>query len=426
MAVNTMPAPIPIHAAAGEDVSPKGSPPWINGNRSRRPRRAQMERQRNHFEKQQREAKFLEMLGSKCSSPQNQLQQKISAQHQSPNQQQIQNQNWNHRLQSQQQNHHYLPQPPLAPQVTIEVLLLKAEQADSQKEAEWVLRRLQENKGYVWSMAQDARGCRALQQLLEVVFVKDELRSALAVGLKGHVKEAIESPHANHVLQRCIELLRPTLLSFVVEEIEKYPKEPEPEPGGNTRVRQCPICTMAKHRFGCRVLERLIEHFPLAQLQNIIDAILKQANDLCKHSFGNFVLQHLLEHGDQDVRRRICDVLQQDLVSLTQDRYACGVVDKALSYGNVEDQRGLARLLVQTPGLLGWMCSTKPGAQVAAVLRAFRVLNGSELEDARRIVFEHGKEAQLLKTRHGRLIWNAAGLPGGDEVVVGDEHAWRR
>jgi hypothetical protein len=60
----------------------------------------------------------------------------------------------------------------------------------------------------------------------------------------GHVREAIESPHANFVLQKLIETMPPSFTSFVLDEIRGH------------------VDWAARHRFGCRVVARLVEHNP--------------------------------------------------------------------------------------------------------------------------------------------------------------------
>merc|ERR1719188_1121689 len=138
-------------------------------------------------------------------------------------------------------------------------------------------------------------------------------------------------PNANHVLQRVVELMRPGAIQFVVEEVLGHNKG---------------IPDLAKHRYGCRVLERLIEHFPPHSLEQLIDEILSDLKSLLGHPFGNFVVQHLLEHGDDLCKREIVRNLCQDteeLKTIAGHQYACSVLDKALSYGHVEDQVTLAK-----------------------------------------------------------------------------------
>jgi len=196
---------------------------------------------------------------------------------------------------------------------------------------------LQKVRGHVWSMAQDERGCRLLQWLLGVTSTVQGAN--LVAELAGHVRDAVHSPHANHVLQRSIELLPPASVDFVLYELQE------------THV----LAQFARHRFGCRVLERLIEHFPAQKLVPLVNGVTGDANvlaSLCRHPFGNFVVQHFLEHGDHRVRSNIVDVLLSDIASFACDRHAHAVVEKALNYSATQDQHTLAAAIKDTRGLL--------------------------------------------------------------------------
>ena len=42
----------------------------------------------------------------------------------------------------------------------------------------------------------------------------------------------------------------------------------------------------ARHRFGCRIIERLIEQGPCPRITKLMDDILVDAPQLCQHKFG--------------------------------------------------------------------------------------------------------------------------------------------
>merc|ERR1712137_726176 len=58
---------------------------------------------------------------------------------------------------------------------------------------------------------------RAIQYLLEKLPMKDQV--ALVTALHGHVRNAINSPYANYVVQKVVELMTPTQASFIIEEV---------------------------------------------------------------------------------------------------------------------------------------------------------------------------------------------------------------
>lgn len=223
--------------------------------------------------------------------------------------------------------------------------------------------------GCVVPLALDQDGCRVLQSALDQA--DSACRTAMANEMKGNVCKAVDSPHANHVLQRFIEVLAPGSVRFILQELSQG---------------QHPTA-LARHRFGCRVLERLIEHFPAAWLSDFLQAVLEDAASLCGNQFGTFVMQHILEHGLPAHKRRIADALLLDVQWAALDQNAVGVVDSALSYAPVEDQKRLATAILKRNGLVQAM--SKSGRGHTAVVRLLRVLetsesSGSDLAEARR------------------------------------------
>ena len=125
-------------------------------------------------------------------------------------------------------------------------------------------------RGQVLGHSMDAHGCRLVQRALALA--DDAGRVEIAQELRGHICEVLESPHGNYVLQRIIELMRPSVVSFVLGELTACMTPQE----------------LAKHRYGCRILERIIEHFPPRLLATSVDALLADAWDLCRHVYGKF------------------------------------------------------------------------------------------------------------------------------------------
>merc|ERR1719276_80463 len=94
---------------------------------------------------------------------------------------------------------------------------------------------------------------------------------------------------------------------------------------------------VARHRFGCRVLERIIEHFPACprasqELGLFLEPILQDAASHCYHAFASFVLQHIVEYGSPSQQRAIVSSLSADLWRVALDIHAVGVFDKALTF----------------------------------------------------------------------------------------------
>uniref|UniRef100_A0A7S4RXB8 PUM-HD domain-containing protein n=1 Tax=Alexandrium monilatum TaxID=311494 RepID=A0A7S4RXB8_9DINO len=173
----------------------------------------------------------------------------------------------------------------------------------------------------LWRFASSAKGSRFLQEALERADAHGAVR--LAAGLNGHVSEAWDSPtaapHANHVVQVCLQALPPAQCHFVLDEMRE---------GGVERAG----CS----KYGCRILQRIIEHFPAQDTSVFVEELLDPdvLLRLAVNRFGNFVVQCVLEHGTQVQRVRIADLLldqdDQKFSRLCENMYASHVVQKAM------------------------------------------------------------------------------------------------
>lgn len=289
--------------------------------------------------------------------------------------------------QQRQQRHPELPQDfqPLEPQ-----------QLQSQKELQMQTQPGQlpatspgEVLGRVWWLSRRAQGCREVQLALEEAPVS--VCATIASELKGHVWEAIECSHANHVLQKCITKCDPEGSRFMINEIVAW------GPGGATY--------MAKHRFGCRIFERLIERCPAETLQPLVEELLKEPRALCCHQFASYVMQHLLEFGCADQRCRLVQQILSEVPRMSLHHRASAVVSKALQHAAAESRQEVARELLKGPDQLVHMAHQRFGhAVVAQILRSHGTDEGLR---ARRLLA--GRLASLQASRYGRAVAKGLG-----------------
>jgi hypothetical protein len=203
---------------------------------------------------------------------------------------------------------------------------LECSSLDRRKKAiEWVISSTQ-------ILAFTRRGCRIVQRAMEVAVWEDQER--LVEKLQGFVLKALQSPHANYVLQKCFEIMPPHKLQFVLKELR----------GQGAFV--------ARHRFGCRVLQRALEHCPPEQNEDLIAEVLMHAPQLVRHTYGNFVIQHILQYGTSHQVHFIADVLIADAMRLANHRIASHVMSCALSCCSPDDAQSLTDVLLKEKGQL--------------------------------------------------------------------------
>merc|ERR1719356_1262605 len=106
--------------------------------------------------------------------------------------------------------------------------------------------------------------------------------------------------------------------------------------------------TKAAHsKFGCRVLQRLIEHFPEEDVAPLLEALIGKGDlqALMISRFGNFVVQCILEHGPSEHRSRVAAVLvgeeDKTFARLAENKYASHVVQHAMKHCDEAEQRRL-------------------------------------------------------------------------------------
>jgi len=151
---------------------------------------------------------------------------------------------------------------------------------------------------------------RIVQWLLQHV---DRLSlDRLILELSRHSMELIDSPHGNHVIAMAIELAQPEALIPMVEQMSSQG-----------------WCSLAKHRFGCRALIRLLQyHMEHEQIGGLINALETSAVELSEHDFGNFVIQCFLECVHNS--RALLNQFIPRIYELAQHRWGSLVIERAL------------------------------------------------------------------------------------------------
>lgn len=199
-------------------------------------------------------------------------------------------------------------------------------------------------------LAFDAEGCRHVQNLLQTS--PQDHAAAIAMELKGHVRTAVESPHANHVIQKILECLPLSLCCFVPEELL----------GVGLAV--------ARHRYGCRVLCRLIEHHAdRSEVSSaLFDEVLECAHFLCRNEFGKHVLNSILEHGADKRKVQVARAILPGSVSLATHRAASYVVQHALEHCGPSEQEALAAALLSGPQVMLVLAKSQAGGHVVRAL----------------------------------------------------------
>eukprot|EP00927_Polykrikos_kofoidii_P056588 TRINITY_DN50681_c0_g1_i1.p1 TRINITY_DN50681_c0_g1~~TRINITY_DN50681_c0_g1_i1.p1 ORF type:complete len:561 (-),score=72.90 TRINITY_DN50681_c0_g1_i1:446-2083(-) len=233
---------------------------------------------------------------------------------------------------------------------------------------------------------EDQVSSRAAQLALQEAPCVDDV-ALLASSLHGHVLRAIRSMHANHVIQRVVELLPPVSIAFVPRELSGLGKE------------------VARHRFGCRIICRLLEHGSSADryILGLMKEVLSDAPALCRHTYGNYVVRHCLEFGTPEQRQSIAKVIAEDAFGAARHRYGSRVVQAALQFCISQDRDMIVEKLIQDGNQLLSLAMNLSGRHVVKAL--LKLPSGNCAERVANII--RPAAARLQSSKYGKVVVDA-------------------
>ncbi|KAI3931705.1 hypothetical protein MKW92_050438 [Papaver armeniacum] len=183
--------------------------------------------------------------------------------------------------------------------------------------------------GHVLTLSLQMYGCRVIQKAIEVVDLDQQTQ--MVGELDGHVMRCVRDQNGNHVIQKCIECIPQDAIHFIV----------------STFYDQ--VVTLSTHPYGCRVIQRVLEHCDDATTQRIMmDEIMKSICMLAQDQYGNYVVQHVLEHGKPHERSSIITKLAGQIVQMSQQKFASNVVEKCLAFGGPVERQILVNEMLGT------------------------------------------------------------------------------
>jgi len=145
-------------------------------------------------------------------------------------------------------------------------------------------------------------------------------QASLVRELEPHIMRCVKDSNGNHVIQKVIECVSPDRLAFV-----------------STFVGH--VFELASHTFGCRVLQRCLQHLPASQTRPLLDELRSYTVDLMQDHFGNYVIQFILEHGLADDRAVVAGQLRGRMLNMARHKFASNVCEKALLHADSDTRR---------------------------------------------------------------------------------------
>lgn len=157
---------------------------------------------------------------------------------------------------------------------------------------------------------------------------------ALAMELRGLVRQALANPWANHCVRAVVKALPSHELRFALAEIEGFVEK------------------LSKQKYGCRVVIEILKSHSWSDpfVATIAGEAAAGARRFSTHEFGHYVFAALLEHSPD--KSDLVDILLKRLSSTVVHKHGSWSVEAALSHAPPSLRDDLAHALVSKPMLM--------------------------------------------------------------------------
>lgn len=206
-------------------------------------------------------------------------------------------------------------------------------------------------QGNVAELAFDVSACRVVQQALEIA--EPGIVISFTNEMQGRILDALICPHANHVLQKIIQVLPASHMNFLIREII----------GSAVKV--------ARHRYGCRALSQLIARhselsdIPDSMISKLIGELLCEAAALSRHPYSHFVILSILDSGVSEHLNVISEALRTNLMQCANTRAGAHVLERALLRCCSSDRDAMAGELFASASSLARLVESHFGCSIA-------------------------------------------------------------
>jgi len=200
--------------------------------------------------------------------------------------------------------------------------------------------------GQVDQLSRHMYGCRVVQKALETLKESDFVD--IISEFHENVFSCIHDQNGNHVIQKVVEVISNRAKTYQLDSSEKAAK-------CSSQLNFVLDCVMKNtvslscHPYGCRVLQRILEHCVEAQKSATLNSIQKCLRTLLDDQYGNYVIQHVLQYGrksDRDIVLRM--IIENNLLVLSKQKFASNVIEKLLKYGSAEHRTAIVREMLKS------------------------------------------------------------------------------
>lgn len=165
-------------------------------------------------------------------------------------------------------------------------------------------------------------------QALEHILTDQQ--ASMVKELENHVLKCVKDQNGNHVIQKAVERVPSVHIQFIINAFKGQ------------------VHRLAAHPYGCRVIQRMLEHCTEPDRRAILEELHACSTSLIPDQFGNYVIQHVIGNGEEHDKARIISIVISQLLVFSKHKFASNVVEKSIEFG-ADDQRAEILRQLTTP-----------------------------------------------------------------------------
>ncbi|KAL9602862.1 MAG: hypothetical protein Q9219_001557 [cf. Caloplaca sp. 3 TL-2023] len=184
-------------------------------------------------------------------------------------------------------------------------------------------------KGHILALSLQMYGCRVVQKALEHILTDQQASLIGELQKDKQVMRCVKDQNGNHVVQKAIERIPAAHIQFIVNAFTGQVHE------------------LSKHAYGCRVIQRMLEHCIEPTRSAVLQELHGCAQFLIGDQYGNYVTQHVIEHGREQDRDRIITLVSSNLINYSKHKFASNVVETCIKFGNAQQRKTIVGKLTE-------------------------------------------------------------------------------
>ncbi|KAJ1453619.1 putative RNA binding protein [Pelagophyceae sp. CCMP2097] len=204
-------------------------------------------------------------------------------------------------------------------------------------------------KGQAVALSLHVYGCRVIQKALEALPAAQAIE--VIKEFQGNVLLCVHDVNGqarrNHVIQKCVEVTSNARKAHDAGDVGLLGDQIDFVLAAFVGQAR----SLAVHPYGCRVLQRVLEHCARAQTARLLGEL--RGGDLralIEDQYANYVMQHAIQFGRPEDRALLVAAVRASLADFSRHKFASNVVEKCLEFGSEEERRDLIDEIVADRG----------------------------------------------------------------------------